>query len=744
MSPDDDSLHTDDDPREDIPAPIATDLRHAPSADEDEDGGASRALEMAEEAELGARHLTGAARKVVMAIAAGWSLFQLTLPSFLTISSDYVRAIHLCFAISLVYLSFPALRKLKTRGRLGFLSARHRLPWIDVLLAVLAAGAASYYALDYVGMAARQGLPIPRDLVVGIVLIVLLLEAARRAFGPALSCVALAFILYGFFAPYMPEMFAFKAVSLRRMLNQLTMSQAGIYGIPLRVSASTVFLFVLFGSMLEKTGGGRYFVQLAFSLLGRYKGGPAKAAVCASGLTGMVSGSSIANTVTTGTFTIPLMKRCGYPGEKAAAVEVAASTNGQLMPPIMGAAAFIIAEYCNLPYLDVVRAAFVPAVVSYLGLIYITHLEASKLGLRGLPKEELPKFWQTFLGGIHFLIPLAALLYMLLSGFTPPLAAFWAIVTLAGLVIVRDVIQGVRSSRGAWWGLRRAVRTIYESLASGGHSMMSVGVACAAAGIIVGMVTLGLGQKLTEIVATLSGGSIVLILLLTALASLIIGMGLPTTATYIVMASLTARIIVELGRDAGLAGLPTDPDYESNLAGMVIGAHLFCFFFGILADDTPPVGLAAYAGAAIAKSNPIKTGVQGFVYDLRTAILPFMFIFNTDLLLWGIDSWLTMAVIFACSTVAICAFAALTQHYMIRRNRFYEVPLLALSCGLILRPRMVGELLRSEWGRGVWPGGFEVAGNRFIWYAAGVAVFAAVAGWQWLTREQPRPVTRAA
>ncbi|NIA21600.1 MAG: TRAP transporter fused permease subunit, partial [Anaerolineaceae bacterium] len=511
-----------------------------------------------------------------------------------------------------------------------------------------------------------------------------------------------------------------------RLVGQLTLSTEGIYGIPLRVSASTVFLFVLLGAMLEHSGGGHYFVQLAFSLLGRFKGGPAKAAVLASGMTGLVSGSSIANTVTTGTFTIPLMKRCGYPAEKAAAVEVAASTNGQLMPPIMGAAAFIIAEYCRMPYLEVVRAAFIPAIISYLALIYITHLEASKLGLRGLPKAELPRFLTVFLGGIHFLVPLAILIVMLLRGWSAQMAAVNAIAALAALVVARSVIQSRRAGRRLADGLRAGMGILWKSMVAGGRGMMAVGVACATAGIIVGVVNLGLGHNITEIVASLSGGNIFLILALTAFVSLVLGMGLPTTATYIVMASLTAGVIVQLAGDSGFV-VP------------LIAAHLFCFYFGILADDTPPVGLAAYAASAIARSNPIKTGIQGFVYDLRTAVLPFMFVFNTDFLLIGIRQWWHVAIIFAAGTMAMLAFAALTQNYFAVRNRVHESALLVVAFALLARPQILHDLLGRPSLLGL------PLENRFLWYAAGAALFGAIYLLQRLRARarsgQPQPLT---
>jgi TRAP transporter 4TM/12TM fusion protein len=680
--------------------------------------------ELVDEFEQGVRGHRGPARRVIPVVAAAWSLFQLSLPKLVLLPSETVRAVHLAFAVALAFLSFPALRRLK-RGP-AVLSSGDRLPWIDVALALVAAASACYMVLDYEGIAERMGDPSLRDILVGGVLIVLLLEATRRALGAALAVLATLFLLYCRFAEYVPDAFAFRSRGVPYIVSKIALGTEGVFGVPLDVSASTVFLFVLFGAMLAKSGGGRFFVQLAFSLLGRFKGGPAKAAVLASGLTGMVSGSSIANTVTTGTFTIPLMKRAGYPAEKAAAVEVAASTNGQLMPPIMGAAAFIIAEYCRVPYIDVVRAAIVPAVISYIALIYITHLEASKLGLKGLPRAELPGFRDTLLSGIHFLIPIGFLLYQLIVlRHSPQLSAFWAIVALAVLIVVRNLLVWSRGARVAGPGgpadpatcvsarspllgaLRESAHTLSESLVAGGRGMVGIGVAVAAAGIIVGSVTMGPGQLITDAVDTLAGGSIILILILTAIASLVLGMGLPTTATYIVMASLTARVITDLAGGAGLA-VP------------LIAAHLFVFYFGILADDTPPVGLAAYAASAIAKSPPIRTGVQGFAYDLRTALLPFMFIFNTELLLLRyvdgsfvrITSWPEILIVFGTGAIAMLAFAALTQNYFAARNRLHEALLLLLVTAVLLRPGFFAE--RLGWG------------GRSTWYAVGGALFGGV------------------
>ncbi|RMG94158.1 MAG: TRAP transporter permease, partial [Candidatus Dadabacteria bacterium] len=564
------------------------------------------AQRLKEEEELGLRRPQGWQRWLVPAIALTWSLFQLSIASWLLLDSTYIRAIHLAFAFAIVFLSYPTLRRTVRIPGFRWLGEKRKIPWIDMALALAAVAAAVYIAWDYEGVSARIGIPSARDTLFGIALVIFLLEASRRVLGPAMPIIAGAFTLYAFFGPYMPDVIAFKGVSLDRYVSQISMSTEGIYGIPLDVSATVVFLFVLFGAMLEKAGGGRFFIDLAMSLLGRYKGGPAKAAVMSSGLTGLVSGSSIANVVTTGTFTIPLMKRVGYPPTKAAAIEVAASTDGQIMPPIMGAAAFIIAEYVNVPYLEVCKAAAIPAFASYATLFYLTHIEASKLGLKGLPKEELPSFFGTLLSGLHYLIPLFVLLYeLIIPRHSPDLAAFRAILVLAAVMLLQHPVRAWREGGDVAAAFRRSGAEILNGLVAGARNMVSVAVATAAAGIIVGVVTMGLGGLITDVIDTLSRGNIYLMLAITAFASLIMGMGLPTTATYIVMAALTAPAIVQIAEWNGFF-VP------------IIAAHLFCFYFGILADDTPPVGLAAYAAAAIAKSPPIPTGFQGFMYDIRT------------------------------------------------------------------------------------------------------------------------------
>jgi len=633
----------------------------------------------------------GVTRIVSMVIAIAWSLFQLSTASWLILDTLFIRSIHLAFAISLIYLNIPMFKFTPNwRPDLRWLLAMHRVTVLDYVLGFLAAFAALYIFIDRDGIAMRYGQPILRDMIFGVLLVVLLLEATRRVIGPALPVIALLFTGYAFLGPYMPYVIAFKGVSLTRFIGQMTMSSEGIYGIPLDVSATIVFLFVLFGTMLEKAGAGHFFIQVALAVLGGFRGGPAKAAILGSGLTGMVSGSSIANIVTTGTFTIPLMKKVGYPPTKAGAIEVAASTDGQLAPPIMGAAAFIIAEYVNVPYIEVVKAAAVPAFASYGALIYISHIEACKLGLKGIPWKELPPLGKTLMGGLHFLLPLFMLLYeLIVVRHSPELAAFRAIMVLMVIMLLQHPIRAKVRGEALWPAFKEGIKDIVVSLADGARNMAGVAMATAAAGIIVGVVALGLGGLITQIIDVLSMGNIFLMLLITAIASLLIGMGLPTTATYIVMASLTAPAIVQLGAMQGFM-VP------------LMAAHLFCFYFGILADDTPPVGLAAYAAAAIAEAPPIPTGIQGFLYDIRTAILPFMFIFNHDLILHNIFSWWQGIFIFLMTLFGNFAFASATQGYFFTRNKFWEIPLFLAVTFVMMRPDATATFLGIPYDQRYW------------------------------------------
>ncbi|MCJ8501605.1 TRAP transporter permease [Desulfatitalea alkaliphila] len=667
--------------------------------------GAKEAQQILAGAEAGARNpRSWIASWVITLMCLAWSGYQLFI-AFRPIDSHVARAWHLAFAMALAFLLYPSYKPHRPpfwiRGLRKVLPLRSgrsiitRIPLQDIVLAVVGVTAALYIWWDYNQLIMRQGLPNTTDIVLGTILIVLLLEAARRSLGPALATLAALFILYTIGGPYLPEVLRHRGVPLDFIISDMYLTTTGIFGVPLGVSTDFVFLFVLFGSLLDKAGGGKYFIDVAFSALGTYRGGPAKAAVLASGLTGLVSGSSIANTVTTGTFTIPLMKKVGLPPYKAAAIEVAASTNGQLMPPIMGAAAFIMAEILGIPYLDVVRAALLPALISYLALFYVVHMEALKLGVAALPRELLPLFKRTFLRGIHFLIPLAVLIiYLVVLRRSPVTAVLLAIESLVVIMLIQRPITLYFSLTLARRSgtltqdvdmtveLRKAFVTglmdVWQGLIGGARNMISVGVATATAGIIVGVVTItGLVGRFITLIDTISMGNVVLMLIFTAMTCLILGMGMPTTANYIIMATLTAPVIVTLGGDAGLV-FP------------LIAAHLFVFYFGILADDTPPVGLAAYAGAAIARSDPIRTGIQGFTYDLRTAILPFIFLFNNELLMidgvteTGAIIWLDNPVriiwVFFSGLIAMFAFASFLQgHLVVHCNILERLILLAVA-----------------------------------------------------------------
>lgn len=635
-------------------------------------------------------------RIAIGAVSIAWAIFQLALPRLVILDSITVRAIHLAFAIVLIFFSFPLI---KGKREIKHISTKKYIPLIDYVLAAIGCVAALYIVLDWTGISMRAGIPSTRDIIMSILLIIFVFEASRRVIGLPLVVIAILFTIYSFVGPFMPSIFALRGVSLEKYLSQVALSTEGIYGIPLDVSANTVFLFVLLGAMLERAGAVHFFNDLAISLLGKYKGGPAKAAVVASGLTGLVSGSSIANVVTTGTFTIPLMKKVGYPGKIAAATEVAASTNGQLMPPIMGAAAFIIAEYLSIPYLDVVKAAAIPAFVSYCALFYITHLEASKLGMRGLAKPDIPAFVTVLKRGFYYLIPLITLIYeLMVIRHTPKLAAFNAIIILTIIIIVREIVKGIKTHIPIGTMLLNAITTIGNGFIAGARNMLSVALATACAGIVVGIVTMGIGSMIVQIVEILSAGNIFLLLLITAVASLIIGMGLPTTATYIVMASITVPIIITLGARTG-AFIPA------------IAAHLFCFYFGILADDTPPVGLAAYSAAAIAKSDPIPTGIKGFIYDLRTAVIPFMFVFNAELVLYGINNLGQALLIFVMAVLGACAFTNAAQGWFLTKNRWFEVPVFLCAALILFYPALVTTVFNLD------------EGLRYYMYVPGIAIY---------------------
>ncbi len=639
-----------------------------------------------EDIEYAGRKLNPRLAVFVGAIAGIWSLFQLWIASPLPFMFGFgiivgvpARGIHLAFGLLLCFLMFPYSRHLTTR----------RIPPYDILLALLASGCALYVFLGHRGLVDRAGilltydvaLPgldfvLPVEAILGGIGIVILLEATRRSVGVPLVIVCGVFLAYSVFGQSMPELIDHKGVSLNRLVGYQWLSGEAVFGIPIDVSVRFVFLFVLFGALLEKAGAAKYFIDLAFALVGRFRGGPAKAAILASGMTGMISGSSIANTVTTGTFTIPVMRKTGLSAVKAGAIEVAASTNGQIMPPIMGAAAFIIAEFIGISYFEVVVAAFIPAVISYMALIYISHLEALKLGLKGLPRAEIPPLRRTFVGGIHYLIPLVVLIYLLMvERWTASTSVFYAILVLMIIILAQNVVSALfHGGTPLDRALVRGMGQIYDGLVAGARNMIGIAIAVAAAGIIVGSVSsTGLSNALIGVVEAISAGNVFILLGLTAVLCLVLGMGLPTTANYIVVASLMAGVVVELGNAAGLV-LP------------LIAVHLFVFYFGLMADSTPPVCLAAYAAAAISRADPLKTGVQSFLYDIRTAILPFVFIFNPQLLLVGVESVWQGILVFVVSLIAILCFSSVTQGWMIVKLKLHEALLLVVVIVGLFRP----------------------------------------------------------
>ena len=699
------------------------------------DSGHREAAEIAAMVEAGPRSPRNRMTSgVIIALCFLWSSFQLfyaqspfgfkirigALLIDFSLDSFQARSWHLAFAMALVFLTFPAFKEHQppfwVRGiRKVFpafgtdRSLREYVPVYDWFLGAAGVCLSLYIWWNYQDIIMRGGLPEPYEIWLGFLTILTLLEAARRCLGPALPTIAAVFLLYNLLGRHLPEFLRHSADNLQLVVASQYISTDGIFGVPLKVSTEFVFLFVLFGAFLEKAGAGKYFIDIAFSLMGRFRGGPAKAAVFASGMNGLVSGSSIANTVTTGTFTIPLMKKVGLPAYKAGAVEVAASTNGQLMPPIMGAAAFIMAESLGIAYIDVVRAAFIPAIVSYIALIFVVHLEAMKLGLQRVPKNELPPFWITFLKGFHYLIPVVVLvLYLVVlrrSAITSCMLSLEAIVVI---VLIQQPIKswlklGVARRTGKLTGdedvlailkssFYGGIKDLWDGLIAGARNMITVGIATATAGIIVGVVaSTGLAGRFIAIIDTLSMGNIYIALVLTAITSMFLGMGLPTTANYIMMASLTAPVIVKLGGDAGLV-FP------------VLAAHLFVFYFGILADDTPPVGLAAYAAAAIARSDPIKTGIQGFTYDLRTAILPFVFLLNIEMLMMsGVDpsgapiwihNWVKVCWIFIVAVLAQFSFAGGLQGFLGDECNWLERIILFLLCFILFRPSYAADLVQ--------------------------------------------------
>ena len=711
--------------------------------------------QLVKEADLGGREPAGKVGIGLAVLAGLWSLFQVWYASplpfvvgFGILNDTEARAIHLAFAVFLAFCVFPAFKR----------SSRTVVPWSDWLLAAVGAFCAAYLFLFYKELSTRPGAPTTMDIVVGVAGVAILLEATRRAMGFGMLVTTGVFMAFVFLGPFMPEAIQHRGASLSRFISHMWLTTEGVYGVALGVSVQFIFLFVLFGTLLDIAGAGNYMLQVSLALLGHLRGGPAKVAVVSSALNGVVSGSSVSNVVSGGIFTIPLMKRTGYSGVKAGAIEAASSINGQIMPPVMGAAAFLMVEYVGIPYSEIVRHALLPALISYVALFYIVHLEALKADLQplqrsrergwrerllgwglglsgtvvvlavlyyairaidavagaaagwvlagvtlvvyvvlmayasrhpGVPVEDpeakdvrLPDAWPTVRAGLHFFIPIVVLLWALMvEELSPALSAFWATAAAMALVLLQPVMltlfrpsDAPPPSTQPW---RQGLSDLWRGLVLGARNMIGIGVACASAGLIVGVITLtGMGLMMTDFVEAVSAGNVLVMLLLTAFICLLIGAGVPTTANYILVATLMAPVVVELGARSGLV-IP------------LIAVHLFVFYFGILADVTPPVGLASYAAAAISGEDPNATGLQATWYSLRTTVLPFVFIFNPQLLLIGLGSWVEVLMVCVSGVLASLLFAAATMRWFRTRCSWPEVALLLLATFLLFRPDWV-------------------------------------------------------
>jgi TRAP transporter 4TM/12TM fusion protein len=707
------------------------------------------------ESDTGGRTVGGIPGKLIFLVAVGWSLFQLWYASPLpftfgwgVLNDTEARSLHLGIALLLGYLCYPALRS----------SPRASIPVLDWAFAIVAAFAGAYFILFYNDLATRPGRPIAIDILTASVGIVLLLEATRRAVGLPMTILALLFLGYILFGKYLPDVLAHKGASFERMLSHQWLTTEGVFGVALGVSAGFIFIYVLFGAMLDRAGAGNYMMQVSFALLGHLRGGPAKVSVVSSGLNGLISGSSVSNVVSGGIFTIPLMKKAGSGGVKAGAIETMSSVDGQLMPPVMGAAAFLMVEYVGIPYPEICKHAFLPAILSYIALFYIVHLEALKLDMKPLVRrsersvrEKLvgwslgisgsiaaccivyfvaegtkrafgelapwllalllaatylwsvrvaarcpdlpadidvdnpvqPETWPTVKAGLHFLIPLGVLIWcLMIEELSPALAAFWATAVLIVLMATQRALTAFfRGERAFAAPLLQGLREVVDGLNDGARSMVGIAIATGTAGIIVGGITLtGLGLRMTEFVEFVSFGNVVVMLLFTAFVCLVLGLGVPTTANYILVATLMAPVIVELGAQSGLI-IP------------LIAVHLFVFYYGIMGDVTPPVGLATFAAAAISGEDPIATGIQGSLYIMRTAVLPFVFIFNPQILLIDVHGWFEFVRVVLASLVASLAFAAATMGWFQTRCKWWEIGVLLAATFMLFRPNYLMDYL---------------------------------------------------
>lgn len=633
--------------------------------------------------EAGYRKYTGPMAWVVVLGLLGFSIFQLYTSIFITLPAQLQRSIHLAFALGLIFLLFPASKKAKNKQQ----SRRFQIVWYDIVLAIVGVYVGTYWLMNYSALTMRAGSLTTLDIFIAVLAVLLVLEAARRVVGLPIAIVAIAFLLYAYFGNFMPGFLNHPGISFKRLLGTMFFTTEGILGTPLKVSSTFIFLFLLFGAFLVKTGVGQYFNDFALLIAGRSIGGPAKVAVFSSALQGTISGSSVSNVVTSGSFTIPMMKRLGYSKEFAGGVEAAASTGGQIMPPVMGAAAFLMVEFIGggISYWDIVKAATIPAILYFAGIWIVTHFEAKRIGLRGLTKEEMPNKKEV-LKNVYLLAPIVAVVVLLMAGTSITKAALYAILVsiLVGFIYKRREFKFM---------------DIIDALVDGARTALGVAAATASAGIIVGVVTLtGLGLKMANGLIQLSGDIPFLVLFFTMIASLILGMGSPTTANYIITSTIAAPAIIALGFPA-------------------MAAHMFVFYFGIIADITPPVALAAFAASGISGGEPIKTGVQATKLAIAAWIIPYVFVFSPALL--QIDStWYWTLWVGITAFTGMIAIGAVITGYWVRKLNALERIITLISGVLLIIPEGYTDVI-------------------------GLGIFIIMLAYQYMGKNKPQPLKAA-
>ena len=587
-------------------------------------------------------------RYLIIVISVAFCLFQLYSILSGKITAQVVRATHLAFVMALAYLLFPMKKDMP----------KDKLPWYDVIIAIVGACSWLYISINFDSLVRRAGIYNTADIIIGIVGILILFEACRRIVGTPILIISLVFIVYALFGAYAPGFLNHRGYSIQRLVSHLYYNTEGIMGTPIGASATFIFLFIFFGALLDKTGIGQFFIDICNAIAGSYDGGPAKVAVLTSAMFGTVSGSSVSNTVGTGSFTIPMMKSLGYRPEFAGAVEASASTGGQLMPPIMGAASFLMAESLGIPYKEVAKAAIIPAILYFTGIFIMVHLEAKKTGLKGLSRDSLPKIGELLMKKGYLVIPLATIIYFFVLGKTAIYAGLMGIIAAGLVAIINSIVDIILKRERSF-----TFNDLIDVFVNGARNIISVAVACAMAGIIIGVITLtGLGLKIGAGLISISGGISILLLMLTMISSIILGMGVPTTANYLITSTIAAGAIIGLGFEP-------------------LAAHMFVFYFGIIADVTPPVALAAMAGAAIAKSDPLKTGFEATKLSIGAFIIPYMFIFNPQILMIN-TTFVEVIPILITSLIGMFGVSAGLDGYVFRKCNFIE-RILFIAAGLL-------------------------------------------------------------